>query len=276
MSLARRLSVSRGRILRYRRRLLADHHVRTKRQALRFVETLGFCYAFTGGPGELPGLFDVLATRSLDRMWGWAWRWKDELASDRKLFYGKVFHHKPTYISLAYVPHFYALTDNVGEPDDYLQAYRAGRLSGLAKDLCEYLRDHGPSSTWALRKQFVASRGRGAPLQRALSDLQGRFLVVKVDESKRGSYSFIWDLFDRWLPQIHQIAGTLKAEEAAAAVLERYLHTVGAAPLETVISLFAWSPALIQSARSRLADRVIDGERDGTPVLLHAALLSSS
>lgn len=270
-----RVSVSHRQILRYRRNVLANYAIRTKRQALGFVEKIGFCYAFTAGPGELPGLFDVLATRSVDRMWTWAWRWKDELPSERKVFYGKVFHRKPTYISLEYLPHFYALTDNVGAPDDYLQAYGVGRLSTLAKDLCEYLKDHGASSTWLLRKEFVRHRERSAAFHRALNDLQGRFLIVKVDESERGSYSFIWDLFDRWLPQIPDRAGKLSTDEAAAAVLERYLQTVGAVPVATLASLFGWSPTLIQRAQGRLAGRVLEGELDGSPVLLNATLVES-
>src|SRR5713226_9057070 len=188
-------------VTRYRAALLAAHRVRTKRAALAFVDRVGFCYAFTGGPGGLPGLFDVLATRSIDRKWEWAWQWKDDLASDKKLFYGKVIRRKPTYVSLRYVPYFYALTGNVGAHDDHLQAYREGRLSLLAKDIYEYLRAHGTCSTWTLRRQFVTRGGVGAAFHRALADLQNHLLIGKVAESEGGTYSFIWDTFDRWLPQ---------------------------------------------------------------------------
>src|SRR5438552_699471 len=188
-------------VARYRADILARHRVRTKRAALAFVNSLGFCYAFTSGPGGLPGLFDVLATRSIDRMWTWAWQWKDELATEKKLFYGKVIRRKPTYVSLRFVPHFFTLTGNVGDADDYLQAYREGRLSLLAREIYEHVREHGPCSTWVLRKQFVSGASRGAAFHRALSDLQGRFLISNVGERERGSYSFIWDTFARWRAQ---------------------------------------------------------------------------
>ncbi len=265
-------SLSWPRIARYRRTVLARYHVRTKRQALRFVDALGFCYAFTTGPGELPGLFDVLATKSVDRMWSWAWQWKDELATGRKVFYGKVLRRKPTYISLAYLPHFYALTGNVGEPDDYLQAYRAGQLSLLAKDLYEYLRGHGPCSTWALRKQFVGPQSRSSAFHRALADLQGRFLIAKVGESEGGNYSFIWDVFDRWFPQINHKAGRISMDEAAATVLERYVRTLGAVAVAPTADLFGWSHRLLETARSQLVEQLLDADIAGTPVLLHADL----
>lgn len=263
-----------GRIGRYRHQVLSHYRVRTKGQALSFVKAVGFCYAFTAGPGDLPGLFDVLATRSVDRMWTWAWQWKDELATERKLFYGKVLRRKPTYVSLDYLPHFYALTGNVGEADDYRQAYLEGRLTILAKDVYEYLRAHGPCSTWVLRNQFVPRGTRGGRLHRALSDLQGQLLIAKVAESEGGTYSFIWNTFDRWLPQVARTAGRIRTAEAAAAVLDRYLRNVGAALPETIMALFGWPHRLLSDARALLAFRVMDTQIEASRVLLHKDLVT--
>jgi hypothetical protein len=243
--------------------------VRTKRAALAFVDHVGFCYAFTGGPGGLPGLFDVLATRSIDRKWTWAWQWKDDLATDKKLFYGKVIRRKPTYISLRYVPYFYALTGNVGARDDHLQAYREGRLSLLAKDIYEYLRAHGTCSTWTLRRQFVTRGGVGAAFHRALADLQNHLLIGKVAESEGGTYSFIWDTFDRWLPQSIRAAARITGAQAAAHILERYLQTTGAIPVSQIARLFDWPPPLVAEAERALAETVVRVPIDGEVTLAH-------
>jgi hypothetical protein len=247
--------------------------VRTKRAALAFVDHVGFCYAFTSGPGGLPGLFDVLATRSIDRKWAWAWQWKDELATDKKLFYGKVIRRKPSYISLRFVPYFYALTGNVGARDDHLQAYREGRLSLLAKDIYEYLRAHGTCSTWTLRKQFVIHGGGGAAFHRALADLQSRLLISKVAESEGGGYSFIWDTFDRWLPQTIRTAGRITGQQATANILARYLQTIGAIPISQITRLFDWPPPMLADA-----ERALDGTArrisiDGNLALAHGDLI---
>lgn len=259
-------------VARYRRSLLARHKVRTKRGALAFVNHLGFCYAFTAGPGDLPGLFDVLATRSIDRMWSWAWQWKDDLATEKKLYYGKVLRSKPTYVSLSYLPQFYALSGNVGEPDDYLQVYREGRLSMLAKDISEYLRGHGPCSTWALRRQFVPRGSSGSAFHRALAALQERFLICKVAEQERGSYSFIWDTFDRWLPQVVRAANRIATVQAGADVLARYLRTAGAARPSDIGALFAWPPTLLAEARQHLKDELIETQIDSALMLAHRQL----
>jgi hypothetical protein len=245
------LALTPGTLARYRRAVVRPHRVRTRRAALRFVEALGFCYAFTGGPGGLPGLFDVLATRSIDRMWSWAWQWKDDLVSARRLHYGKVIRRKPSYISLTMLPAFYALSGNVGEPGDYLQAYREGRLSLLAKMLYERILAEGPVSTWTLRRRFVPRGQSGARFHRALDDLQALFLIAKAGEEEEWRNGFIWDAFHRWMPDVVQAAGKIEADQAAATVLERYARTVGVASEADTASLFGWTPRLIKAAAAR-------------------------
>ncbi len=249
---------------RYRRAVLRRFDVRTAGQCRRFVETLGFCYAFTSGPGGIPGLFDVIGTRSIDRMWSWAWTWKDSLVTRRKVYYGRVLRRKPTFISLAYVPHFYALSGNVGEPDDYLVAYQAGHLSLLARELYEQIARRGPINTWELRRQFVSGDSSGNRLHRALDELQEHFLIAKVAEVEgRGNYAYIWDTFARWMPEVIRQAARITSEEAAGVLLRGYLKIVGGAPPQQVADLFRWPPALLEPAADRAGtlEATLDGER---------------
>jgi hypothetical protein len=238
-------------IARHRRSVLRRFRVRTARDALRFVDAIGFCFAFTGGPGGLPGLFDVLATRSVDRMWTWAWRWKDDLATHRRLYYGKVIRRKPSYISLTMLPAFYALSGNVGEGDDYLQAYREGRLSMLAKSVYEHILGEGRTSTWTLRRRYVPRGESGAKFHRALDELQGRFLIAKVGEEEEWRNGFIWDAFHRWMPSVLEASSSLTTADAGARVLERYLRIVGAATERDIMDTFDWSPLLLAQAVAR-------------------------
>ncbi|MBI3997851.1 MAG: winged helix DNA-binding domain-containing protein [Armatimonadetes bacterium] len=260
------LTISPAQISRYRRAVIRPHRVRTARAALRFIDALGFCYAFTSGPGQLPGLFDVLATSSIDRMWSWAWQWKEELATARRVHYGKVIRRKPSYISLTMLPAFYALSGNVGEPDDYLQAYREGRLSLLAKTVYEFILAQGPVSTWTLRRQFVPRGESGTRFHRALDDLQERFLVAKVAEEEEWRNGFIWDAFHRWMPEVVKAAGRLASEEAAAQVLLRYVRIVGVAEASDVEATFGWNPRLVTRAitQCRLTQALVDGRQRWT------------
>jgi len=180
---------------RYRRQKLARYHIRSQRQALGFVEALGFCYAFTSGPGYLPGLFDVLATRSVDRMWSWAWRWKDELAAQRRLFYGKVLRRKPTYVAMDYLPHFFALSGNVGERDDLHQVVRAaGRINTTAAAvimLDRYLQTVGAVRPSTVRDLFDWP---ARTLEEAHRSLRDRIVQREVERTP------VWAhvTFERW------------------------------------------------------------------------------
>jgi hypothetical protein len=239
-------AVDRYRLARRRR-----FRVRTARDALRFIDALGFCFAFTGGPSGLPGLFDVLATRSVDRMWSWAWQWKDDLVIRRCAYYGKVIRRKPSYVSLTLLPAFYALSGNIGEPDDHLQAYREGRLSLLARVVYERILSDGPVSTWTLRRLFVARGESGARFHRALDDLQERLLVAKVGEMEEWRQGFIWDAFHRWMPEVVAAAGSLTSQDAADQVLRRYLAAVGAASARDISATFGWTAHLVQQTAAR-------------------------
>ncbi|MDR7544359.1 MAG: hypothetical protein QN120_08960 [Armatimonadota bacterium] len=255
------LTLTPAAVARHRRRLLRRHRVRTARGALRFIDAIGFCFAFTGGPGGLPGLFDVLATRSIDRMWTWAWQWKDDLVTQRRAYYGKVIRRKPSYVCLKTLPAFYALSGNVGEPDDYLQAFREGRLSMLARAIYEHVLASGPISTRALRRLYVQRGESGDGFHRALDDLQARFLLAKVAEEAEWRNGFVWDAFHRWMPEVVAAAARLTSEDAAARVVDRYIRIVGAAPSPEIQATFAWTPRLVGAAvvRAGLVRASVDG-----------------
>lgn len=258
------LALTSARIGRYRRAVVRRHRVRTVSGALRFINTLGFCYAFSGGPGGLPGLFDVAATRSVDRMWSWTWQWKDDLATRRLAYYGKVIHRKPSYVSLAILPAFYVLSGNLGEPDDHLQAFREGRLSVLARAIYEHILARGPVSTGALRRLYVPRGESGGAFHRALDDLQERFFIAKVAEAEEWRNGFIWDAFHRWMPEVIDTAAGLASEEAAAEVLRRHMRIVGAATGRDVLATFGWTPHLAQQALRRAG--IVAVEVDGQDV----------
>jgi len=225
---------------------------------LGFIQDLGFCYAFTQGAGNLPYLFEVLATRSDDRRWSWAWDWKEALPSEKRVFYGRVLGRKPTFISMEFLPPFFALTGNMGEPDDYRDLYDAGRLSHLARAVHELVAARGPLTTRQIRAAVEPNRrGSSAALLRALADLQARFLLARTGETgdNPGNYTYVWDLFARWLPGVVARAAKISHRSAASTVLERYVAIVGAPRPEDAADLFEWPPSVLATAVGDLLSR---------------------
>lgn len=251
------MTLSGAALRRLRRDAVRRFRVRTQNQALRFIRAVGFCYAFTAGPGQLPGLFDVLDTRSENRRWAWAWDWKEALPSAKKVFYGRVLHRKPTFISLEFVPHFFALTGNVGDPDDYHRLYEAGRLSYSARRVYELITRGGPLTTRQIRQALEPDRrGSSSRLLRALAELQGLFLLARIGEvgDNPGNYAYVWDAFDRWLPDAVRRASRISQRQAAAAVLARYLRLAGAPRPGDAAALFEWPPPVLAAAIQDLRD----------------------
>ncbi len=76
-----------------------------------------------------------------------------------------------------------------------MRLYQQGRLSRSAYRIFDCLTDQGPLPTGALRRTAGLS-------ERALLELQRRFLICKVDVTgrSRGTYGYVWDLAERFWP----------------------------------------------------------------------------
>lgn len=254
-----RRAFSAGVIRRLSKQAWRHYRIRTKNQALRFIRAVGFCYAFTPGPRYVPSLFEVLNTRSEDRRWAWAWDWKEALPSEKQVFYGRVLARKPTFISMEFLPYFFALTGNVGDPDDYARLYEGGRLSALARRVYELVARRGPVTTRQIRAEVEPDRRGSSPrLGRALAELQTLFLLARIGEvgDNPGNYAYVWDLFARWLPDVVARASEISQRDAAAAVLEQYVRITGAPRPMDAAALFEWPPPVLSTAIGDLEGRV--------------------
>jgi hypothetical protein len=80
------------------------------------------------------------------------------------------------------------------------------------------------------------------PTERALVELQRRFLVCKVDLTgrTRGTYSYIWDQAERFWPEAFEIATQLEVEATRERIRER-LRAAGIEPnAKLEQKLFLW------------------------------------
>lgn len=225
-------------------RSLYLHPIRGPDDAAAFVGRLGFC---TWGP--VPGLnFPNLAEAMGESAWSVldrTWFWKDDLHFERRLYYGKIIRGQPTFIAPDYLPDFVAALAGRGHEAerDPPRLYLDGRLSREARIVYEYLVDHPAQPTRELRRG-TALRGKDmtTATERALAELQRRFLICKVDLTgrTRGTYSYVWDLAERFWPEAFT-RSRLTSPAAARARIRGRLGEFGLEPrpaLET--RLFLW------------------------------------
>lgn len=217
-------------------------------QALTFVNQRGFVYFWPIKDVDLPSLWTAVAgdrpvADKHDDPGHITWGWKDG-ALDRKVwYYAKILRRKATMISLAVAPYFYALSENFGSPEeDYLIAYREGRLTMAAKQIYETLLEHGALNTLDLRRKAKLSNAKESEFNKALELLQADFKILPVGVAEAGAwrYSHVYDIVPRHYPDLPERARKIGELQARKKLLELYFGSVGAAQLRHVNKLFGW------------------------------------
>ncbi|HNR96945.1 MAG: hypothetical protein BWY10_00760 [Chloroflexi bacterium ADurb.Bin180] len=275
---------------RYRRR--PDLRLRSRDQALAFINDVGFCFTFHGRDAEAPSLFEAvcgerraIVTVHDDADLGRTWHWKDELPASGAVYYAKLLRKRPTLISLDLLPYFYALSPNYGDIEDYILEYQEGHLSDEARRVYETLLSEGAMPTSHLRRKAGLEGERNAlRFDRAVRELQisMKIAVAGISDANRWGYCFVYDVVLRRWPDLPKQAGAISSREAKHRLTLAHLRNVGAARLSDLTSLFGWDKAEftpLVSAWVATGELLTGGRMDGFhgeylvwPELIQAAL----
>ncbi len=236
-----------------------ERRLRTVEEARAFVEEVGFCHFWPIKDIEMPNLFHAIAGRERpvphehdDPDIGKCWGWKDDSLDKKWWYYGKLLRRRATLVSLEMLPYFYALSENYGALDDYLQEYEEGRLSAEAKAVYEALLENGPLDTVRLRREArLSAQSAKVRFDRALVELQVglKILPVGVAEAGAWDYAFVYELLPRWFPEIPEQARSIGRGEARRVLVQRYLDNVVAADRKMIGQVFhvlKWTPAELE------------------------------
>jgi hypothetical protein len=220
----------------------------TVEEARGFVDEVGFCHFWPIKGIETPNLFHAIAGRvrpvpmehgdpDISKCWGW----KDDSLDKKWWYYGKLLRRRATLVSLEMLPYFYALSENYGSLDDYLQEYEDGLMTAEAKAVYEAILEHGPLDTVRLRREArMSAESAKSRFDRALVELQVGLKVVPTGVTEAGAwnYAFTYELFQRWFLEIPGQARSIKRGEARRVVVQRYLDNVVAADRKMIAKVF--------------------------------------
>lgn len=263
-----------ARLAAHRAAITKRHRVRNADQLVKLVDEVGFCFAFTlrTGDAPLPAGFDHLSTNDEGRKWGWMWEWKDELAAERRLYYGTLLVRKPTFVSLKMLPTFYATFGRAGEPDDHLDDVRAGRLSDISRRIVDFLGACGETQTKRMRAALgIVSKEGKRDYDKAIDEVQRLMYVTRVRAVGEGreDYNYTYDLFVRRYPAAVKRAERLSSHDATRALLEQALVLAGALTEKQVTRLFEWGDDRTARTIARLeSDRKLVRREHGRETLL--------
>ncbi|MCJ7511422.1 MAG: winged helix DNA-binding domain-containing protein [Anaerolineales bacterium] len=255
----RPLAISERTLGAYRRRTFRTgrgQRLRTPQEAVQFVRERGFVHFWPIQGVDLPSLWTAVAgdrpvAEFHDDPGHVTWGWKDSLLGARKWHYAKLLRGKATLVSLPTLPHFYALSDRLGDLDDYVLAYESGRISREARLVADGLLRHGAQHTLQLRAaSHLDAASSKSRFEKALVELQRGLWILPIGVAQAGSwnYAFIYEMVDRWYPGLLDQARPLSLEQARAHLARRLLDSVGIATPLAFQRLFRWTPAAVQQA----------------------------
>lgn len=259
-------------VLRHRAAVNRAHRVRNPDQLLKMIDACGFAYGFTlrTGDAAIPACFDHLSTSLDSQKWSWMWAWKDELPEAKRLYYGALLARKPTFVSNAFLPIFYATFGRAGEADDHLEDVRAGRLSDIGRRIIEYLGATGETQTKRMRAELgITSKEGKVQYGKAIDEVQRLMYVARVRAVGEGreDYNYTYDLFVRRYPEIVKSAERISSSDATLALIERTALLAGAITPKQLARLFEWDEAVQERATTLAVERGTVALHDGELVL---------
>ena len=218
--------------------------------ALEHVDARGFVMLWSIKGLEMPSLWTAVAgdkpvAKEHDDPGHITWGWKDQMLDQRRWYYGKLLRGKATFVSLRILPCFYAIAPRLADLDDYREAYHAGHLTHEAKAIADVLRRRGPQNSVGLRQiTHMTARSSKSRFNRALTDLQRGLWILPIGVADAGSwhYAFIYELFDRWFPDVSEQARGISLRQARAELVKCYLRSLGVSESREIGKLFQWEP----------------------------------
>jgi hypothetical protein len=215
-----------------------------------FVNDVGICLLFPIQKIEMPNIYHAVAgyakemtAQHNDPSISLTWNTKDQSLDKRWWYYGKFIRNKATLISLELLPHFYALSENYGGDEDYLQEYKEGKLSTDARAIYESLLRGGAMHAVQLKRAsgFYGEEKKGR-FDRALTELQVGLKVLPVGIADAGAwhYAFVYELVHRWFNNIPAKAQQISRSTAMRTIIERHLNNVIECTPQEISRLFGW------------------------------------
>lgn len=189
---------------------------------VRFVDRVGCCTIkeLSGYP-DFPNQGAVMG--EIDPNVPDTWFWKDDLHTEKRLYYTRVFGGQPGYVSYSLLPILIATNGAVAD-----ELLFNGALSPEAQQIYRAIEAHGPIPTKDLKRLLTPDAKRSA--NRVLIELDRMFLITKTDITgrTRGTYSYIWDIVERWVPELLVAADRLGRKQAGV-MLREHLEVFGIA-----------------------------------------------
>jgi len=223
--------------------------IKTAADAVRFLDTVGFCVLFPVKNVPLPSLYFAVAKHQpigWDKYAQLIWKWKDELPKKRRAFYGKYFKGRGSFLSLKFLPYFLALHGTAVAASEAEEFYEAGRIGHDALELWQALAKHGPLATLELRHACkMETQAGNKRFKKAMLELQALLIVTHsgAEQETDAWASNRFDLVMRAFPKQAAQASQISVDDARTAIAVKYRTLYPSASPAQIARLFGWTKA---------------------------------
>lgn len=217
--------------------------VSTPEDMVRFIDDVGCCMntpmiAYPDFPSQAAVIGEVEAG-TMD-----TWFWKDDLHIEKRLYYTRVFGGKPGFVSLRLLPALIATNGMVAD-----EMLFAGIMSVETQQIYNAIESHGPIPIRVL-KGLLTPEAKHVT-DSVLQNLERRFIITKtgITGRTRGTYGYVWDLVERWMPEMLAAADNL-GRPAAEAMIREHLASFGVQPHSRFYSrVLDWKPSDLETGK---------------------------
>jgi len=250
----RKLILTSGQLDAYRHekwRMAVSRQIRTEKEAVKFLNEVGFCLLFACDEIPLP----KMSLSAYSKEWDW-WAWKDTLQVKKLCYNSRAIRKKAALLSMEILPCFVNLYYASGGVEVYEEEFDYGKLTRPAYDIADYLYQNGPQNVADLRRAIFPHSKQGTrKFHAALQELQLKYKVAVSGLVDKSWGMRVVDLFSHWAPpEILKEAEFLTAEESRQRILRQLLKTSGALVEKDIQRLLGWEPADVQSTLASLLD----------------------
>ncbi len=225
--------------------------VNNERQALAFVNGVGFCLASKAEGMELPNLWDAVTSThetgggkvSAGRTYysRYSWQIQSVLPNHNSVFYGKIFKRRPSIVSREYFKYFFALSERTGARDEYKTEFVHGKPSVIARSMMDLLMKNPPMTSKELRAALSGkSKASIAGFDKGLDELQRKMFITRI-VGNGDHVSASWAPVVKCFPGEVRKARRISVDDARNKLLEKYFHIQLMSSIENIHKVFGWS-----------------------------------
>ncbi len=235
--------------------------IKTDQDAVDFISSVGFCFAFKAELSELPSIWNAVkgerrpeipTSINQDPDVTFTWALKDKLPQNRKAFYGKFLKKQPTFISVDYIPYFFVLNANVGSADSSWENFVHKHISEAEKRVLDTILEEHPITTIELRRKMEMTGKYIRPVfDKSLQELERKMYIMEVGRQDH-PFTPIWDMVVSHFPGLNDKINSLTEDDARERILEKYFQVQVISNEKRIQALFNWQPKDIDNALENL------------------------